>query len=389
MSEVETVFVGLGTPKEIPLSGPSEVLFILGQGVKPQLRHGSESPDRHVVIDSAYDSQILRVKTTAAAELIAHGDIDGPIVPTGARTASPDAIYAARKQWDITAAASVAQTDGASNNREKVMKVIEANPTFSYIEKQQLVGNPHTEAEMKAVSETSEAGLMESLLKKIVPKSHGVNEQSLPIWKEEEARNTVQNIIYLLNKLDAKNPMWDGVVKVLSSNDGHLDRGVAVLQAFGFSDDHIVAIAAEPVLETYKYGIVTKDEVGQNFLDRLIAEEVKDERLKGQGKWLEMIKRIPAYILPELIKLENNERLRSVIGALQDWYKESGVDMFAKYPKLAEYQTMDVGDLRAILKGINQDTKTEQVESLIDYDGMRQQIADNAKKTKEWIKGKK
>lgn len=379
---VETIFVGQGSVKEIPQSGPREVLLILGQGVKPELSHGGGEQGRHVVMGSAYDSQILRVKTTAAGMLVAHGRIDGPIVPTGANTASADSIKAARDDWDTAVRALGPQ----ETSRSMETRVIAGNPKLSFIQHRDLVGKPHADEEMQKVSVTTEAGLMADLLQKLVPKSRdAAREQRLPIWKEEKARNTVQNVIYLLNMLDEKYGLWKGDVAVLSSNDGHLDRGVAVLEAFGIPADHIVPIAAEPVLGAYGYGAQTRDENGLNFLDRLTAEEQKTERLLGQGKWLEMIKRVPAYMLPELTKLTSGQRLRTVIGALQEWYKQSDVDMVSMYPQLAPYETMDIGQLRDALKNIPRDTTTGPWERYIDYDGMREKIAQNATDTLAWI----
>jgi hypothetical protein len=216
------------------LPGKIDALVLLGMGpVKPELR-GPEG-DRHPVVDF----ERMRAITIAGKELVAHGLVSegGAVIPTGRTTADSGEV------------------EKALGESQKGVDAETLN-TMNYIERQRTVGKPQTSEEAETIKKTSEAELMSDLLKKAVAKPGEIDRQGVPvdIILEEQAKNTIENVINTINLMDARQGRkWVGSVGILTSNFGHIPRIKELFNAFGVGDSKIVPLSAEAVLDHYGY----------------------------------------------------------------------------------------------------------------------------------------
>lgn len=379
-------FTPPGEPGEIVTNKPINALLVLGQGIKPQVR--GRPGQRQVVIGSEYDSQIWRLKLMAAKELAVNGLLHGPIITTGSTTANEKVITEARarKQADLEAAKQRIQKekglDYQPGGDELSIELLTMYPLLSIVDRNVALHHPTTDEDEALVKEMKEARLAAGFLRKVAVKSAVIDRVTMPVevLEEGQARNTTQNILYTLNMLDqpGNGAMWNGTIGVITSNNGHLERADEILQAYGLGESQVVLLSQEAILHHYHYN--------EDVLARLEEHFQEDPNiLQGHLEWAEGVKRLPEYVLSEIAILNNNERLRNVVGALRVWYQKVDIDIFATHPELADYRTMEPDELREKLKAIKRELPSDELKENIDIDRSQELRAEYDTQTNAWI----
>jgi hypothetical protein len=340
------------------MPGKIDALVLLGMGpVKPELR-GPEG-DRHPVVDF----ERMRAITIAGKELVAHGLVSegGAVIPTGRTTADPGVV-------DKALADSQQGVDTETLDR------------MNLIERQRTVGKPQTPEEAEKIKKTSEAELMSDLLKKTVAKPGEIDRKDVPvdILPEDQAKNTIENVINTINLMDMrKGGKWEGSVGILTSNFGHIPRIKELFNAFGIGDKSLIPLSAEAVLEHYGYD--------KSYLARYNEVNVNEPTIRNQEKFLQGVRKLPEYLLPEAALFSDDGRLKSVVGSLDVWFGKSGIDIFEKHPELRNFQEMPANELREHLKSIPWVKPDDSYGDTVNYDAWRQDIVYYDQMTKDWV----
>jgi hypothetical protein len=377
---------------EIEHSTSIDALLIMGCGVRPQLR--GKSGERHVVNDgmydddaSQYDARILRSRIMAAKELAVRGLIDGPIIPSGAATINKERLNqdVYEMQYDMAVAENLLRDKGVAPTEEAIKN--ELLEVYDYLDVQQqheLLGRPENEKEKKLLEETSEAKLMSELLRRVRARPDAENREVVPIeiFEENQAKNTIENVIYTLNKLDKDaESMFTGTLSILTSNNGHLERSGLILQIFGIDPEKTVLLDPEQILRHFGYD--------ERYIRHIEEHNNREDTMRHYTRWMEGLRSLPDYVLPELALIENNDRLKYTVSSLRHWYQQVGVDICTLHPELLGYETMDPNKLRDTIKKISRLMPPEEWKDRWNTVQMRQNISKYKKQTEAWLNGEK
>lgn len=338
-------------PQKLPFTHV-DALLVLGIGGNTRLL----GPDRHPVIEE----QRMRINAVAAKELAAHHNITS-IIPTGQFTELVEYHYkrlAARQQS-------------------------KPDPTETdFLSFQGLMGQPTDEAELRRAAAVSQGELMSSLIRRAVPKGGAPSRLTQEILEERIARNTILNFIEALNLLDERTKgFWQGNMAVLTTNTGHLQRSLAIGRLLALGE--ILPISSEGTLLHYGYD--------KEYLNYML--QVTDSELREQEKNLRALSEIPEFIIPELVYIKNDERLRKVLSHLSGVYgpqalAKFGIENIESMPadsirknirQVGENRTQTAFD--ALPPGDRKELKIDQFDPVKDIDQIRKVLASDVKAT--------
>ncbi len=360
--------------------GPVDAVLALGMGpVRPQLR--GVVGERQVVID--FDR--MRVIAIAVKELAANGYVlpEGKIVPSGRNTANAN---------DVDAALASRSNDLQlfEQIRREVAEPELTGQRFDRNEFQHVVGRPADLAEREAVVKISEARLMSQLITDTVVKPGPANRRELlqQIVPDENAANTLQNVIDFLNIMEEKSPdgLWTGNAAMVSSNFGHLERIAKIFEALGIDDSHLVPLSAEQVLRHFHYSDnaeFTKEY--KELVQAYLLRNLDPGTIQNQEKFLKGVERMPEYVIPEIYLIKSDKRLLSVLNSLKNFY---GKELFEKsFPEISHFEDLPVDKLREILVGLKDKRKMPSVEwgKEANLEEWKARIVDDDKRTEKWL----
>jgi len=303
---------------EVPLT-KVDVLLVLGIGGNLQLVGG----DRRPVIED----QKMRINAIAAAELAAKGHLsdDTVIVTSGKGTELVDFHHK-----------RLAHKRAMLNQATSIHVLRELQPELSYTEFANFMARPSSQTELEATAQVTQGALMQDLITRIKTKSAD-HQARRPITQEilieGVARNTILNLIEALNLLDQKadpDSFWDGDMAILTTDTGHLQRAQEIARVLGLNN--VTMLSAEQVLLYYGYR--------QDYLDRML--QVHDNELREHEKNLRAIKRIPEFLIPELIYVKNDQRLKQLIANVANYYGQSALKKYS----LENYQEHSAAQVR-------------------------------------------
>lgn len=280
-------------PKVDDLPAKIDALIVPGMGPVLPALVGAEEKRRVIA-----QSQLMRHNTIAAAELVAKGKLgkEGVIIVSGKQTAKNDDVIQALAQKQ------------------------EANPSAASFRSE--MKNPGSPKEADQVLNTTEAELMRNLVTHVVPKS-GEKKPVTPerVIEEPLAPNSINNLFEAINALDATvegDRIWQGNLGIITSEFGHLARNKEILNAIGFTDDRLVPLEAQEVLQ-------------QSGYDQLYSDYWKQqmESYKGdQERWRRGIREKPVYLITQLDAVRKPERLMQIMRGLRQWYGQETLNKY-------------------------------------------------------------
>ncbi len=167
------------------------------------------------------------------------------------------------------------------------------------------------------------------------------------IINESQSTNTIENTAHALTNLEKQGLPTNEFVTV--STGYHMDRITEIMNRFGLKSQPISAEQAlnnrslehaeEMKQKDIKKGLQTK-EIEKNYLmrkgryDRVIQriyrtnEQIKNE-IKNEGKWLNAMREIPGYWIPQTIAVRGN-KLKEVV----DTHREKIEEWLARHPDM-------------------------------------------------------
>lgn len=166
----------------------------------------------------------------------------------------------------------------------------------------------------------------------------GVNEDAIKL--EDESRNTLDNLVFVLNKYIDKDPESYKNLGILTANY-HLPRTKLLMRLFdipykeAFSAEEVMRYAARggkeaeewdqkalleverklDMVEATRNPVMPKDEKLKSFYQQKLGEEQKDVTKRGQDEdvWTMALLKVPEYWLGYVGKLDNSQRIRRIL----------------------------------------------------------------------------
>lgn len=328
--------------------GPLHVLIPLGMGPIEATLHGKDN--REVSIGP--DHTRMRDNAAATLELIARGVTkhDAIIVPSGTSTANPSEIILAMKRKDMDQ--DTFRSSVLEEYREKGETILEAEIEHKWHNHQILAPQlPNSDIEADMVDHTSEASLMEKLLWRIsskVPHPEGIgnirlSDTRVTLWADHLATETVDSFIHLLNELDKRSfeqsgELFNGNIGAITSRY-HVARTYEIAKLLGL-ENQVVPLISQEVLKVYGYE--------DPYISNPKAEQFDLKTRWREQKWIRALYQIPEYLLPTLVKIENNQRLIKTLLHLSKIY---GNDTMSKFG-LDTISLENIYELRSKLSNI-------------------------------------
>ena len=135
---------------------------------------------------------------------------------------------------------------------------------------------------------------------------------------EDKATNTIQNIIYSANIIDRLG--LDSQSLLFIAMGFHIQRIKEICAIVGLDGRFV---AAEKVVER-------RSQMHRKLLSKLLSPERERfaKTLAEQERWLRGLREIPEYWLPEMAKVENNDRLMKIVRVerIQPFLQLHGID---------------------------------------------------------------
>ena len=159
---------------------------------------------------------------------------------------------------------------------------------------------------------------------------------------EESAKNTIENVIFIINKLaewalQTPGELYDDSVGIVSSNFGHNARIYDLFVAFGFGN-LVVPLSAERILHRARYK--------KRYLNWIDERNAPLTDLQNQERWRRGVREVAEYVIPELEHVQYPARLYKILEGVKEWYGDEVVARFG----LANFVSMSEEDIRAAIE---------------------------------------